>query len=449
MDHLLGSTAGFRMLSSIFLTLALVFLNALFVAAEFALVKVRDSQLQLEQRWAPLTRLALQMRQHLDAYLSATQLGITFASLGLGWIGEPVVAQLLLQSMTLLGLPLTPEAARALALPVAFLIITTLHIVMGELAPKSIAIQHPRTTTLVTAPFLQGFFLLFRPLIIVLNGLSWLLLRLLGIQPAPNAELHSAEELRYVLRESAELAPHQRALIERVLRFPQVTARQIMVPRTEIVAIERSMSSEQIVGLFLEEGYSRMPVYEGTLDTIIGIVYARDVLRLLWHRNLIILEDIVRPAYFVSENEPIEHILRVMQHRHTHMAIVLDEFGGTAGLLTLEDILEELVGEIQDEYDEELPPVQALGNGRFLVRATAAIADVNEHLPIPLPEALGYDTVGGMVTAATGGIPAEQSRCQLGVYTCRVLKTSKRRVELLELQLPPEDADRERTTTPQ
>ncbi|MDW7996257.1 MAG: hemolysin family protein [Bacteroidota bacterium] len=223
--------------------------------------------------------------------------------------------------------------------------------------------------------------------------------------------------------------------MENVLRFPQVTARQIMVPRTEIVAIERSMSSERIVELFLEEGYSRMPVYEGSLDTIIGIVYARDVLRLLQHRNLIILEDILRPAYFVPENEPIERILRTMQHRHVHMAIVVDEFGGTAGLLTLEDILEELVGEIQDEYDEELPPVQSLDNRRFLVRATAAIADVNEYLPAPLPQAAEYDTVGGMVITFLGGIPPEQSRCQLGAYTCRVLKTSKRRVEFVELEL--------------
>ncbi|GBD07303.1 Magnesium and cobalt efflux protein CorC [bacterium HR21] len=448
MDHLLDFSAGSGMLGSILLTLALVLLNALFVAAEFALVKVREAQLQLERRWAPLTRLALHMRRHLDAYLSATQLGITFASLGLGWIGEPVVAQLLLQVMTVVGLPLTEEAAHTLALPLAFLLITTLHIVLGELAPKSVAIQYPQTTTLLTAPFLQGFFLLFRPLISLLNALSWLLLRLLGLRPAPNAELHSAEELRYMVREHAELEPHHRALLERVLRFPQITARQIMVPRTEIVAIERSMSSDQIVELFLEEGYSRMPVYEGTLDTIVGIVYARDVLRLLWHRNLIILDDILRPVYFVSEHEPVERILRVMQHRHTHMAIVLDEFGGTAGLLTLEDILEELVGEIQDEYDEELPPVQKLSNGRFLVRATAAVTDVNEHLPIPLPETLDYDTVGGMVTAILGGIPAEQSRCQLGAYTCRVLKTSKRRVELLELQLPVDDPHGERAISP-
>lgn len=440
MDHLLDFSAGSGMLGSILLTLALVLLNALFVAAEFALVKVREAQLQLERRWAPLTRLALHMRRHLDAYLSATQLGITFASLGLGWIGEPVVAQLLLQVMTVVGLPLTEEAAHTLALPLAFLLITTLHIVLGELAPKSIAIQYPKATTLATAAFLQGFFLLFRPLISVLNALAWLFLRLLGLRPVPTAELHSAEELHYVLREHAELAPHHRELLENVLRFPQITARQIMVPRTEIVAVERSMSSEQIVALFLEEGYSRMPVYEGTLDTIVGIVYARDVLGLLWHRNLVTLEDVLRPAYFVSEHEPIERILRTMQHRHIHMAIVLDEFGGTAGLLTLEDILEELVGEIQDEYDEEHPPVEKLGNNRFLVRATATIADVNEYLPVPLPQAAGYDTVGGMVMAITGGIPAEQSRCRLGAYTCRVLRTSKRRVELLELQLPSEIA---------
>ncbi len=424
------------MLGSIILTLLLVSLNAFFVAAEFALVKVRESQLQeYSGGWAFLKRIALQMRRNLDAYLSATQLGITFASLGLGWIGEPVVASLLETGFHAIGLPLSPEAAYSIALPTAFLLITTLHIVLGELAPKSVAIQYPKSVAIAVAPLLRAFFLLFRPLIAALNGLSWLFLRAIGLRPVSGSELHSVEELRYVVRQQAELDPQQRALLENVLRFPSVTARQIMVPRTEIVAIERSMTSERIVELFLEEGYSRMPVYEGTLDTIVGIVYARDVLRLLWHRNLLIFDDIIRPAYFVHENESIEHILRTMQHQHVHMAIVVDDFGGTAGLLTLEDILEELVGEIQDEYDEELPPVQPLGQHRFLVRATAAIDDVNKHLPLPLPHGEDYDTVGGMVTTLMGRIPAEQTICRLGPYTCRVLKTSKRRVELVELEL--------------
>ncbi len=422
------------MLGGIFLTLLLVLLNACFVAAEFALVKVRDSQLH-SPPGGFLTRMVAHMRQHLDAYLSATQLGITFASLGLGWIGEPVVAKLLVTMLGLLGLPLSPEVARTIALPTAFLLITTLHIVLGELAPKSLAIQYPRRVSLALAPFLHAFFVLFRPLIRALNALSWLFLRALGLRPTSTSDVHSAEELRYVVREHAELDPRQRALLEKVLRFPQITARQIMVPRTDIVAIERSMPSERIIELFLEEGYSRMPVYEGSLDTIVGIVYARDVLRLLWHRDFVILEDIIRPAYFVHENDSIEQILRTMQHRHVHMAIVVDDFGGTAGLLTLEDILEELVGEIQDEYDEEAPPVYSLDRRHFLVRATASIDDVNEHLPVPLPRGQEYDTVGGMITALMGGIPSEQSICRLGEYTCRILKTSKRRVELVELVL--------------
>lgn len=430
------------MLGGILLTLLLVFLNACFVAAEFALVKVRESQLLTHTGgWPFLTRMVYHMRQNLDAYLSATQLGITFASLGLGWIGEPVVATLLAAALRFLGLPLSPEAARSIALPTAFLLITGLHIVLGELAPKSLAIQYPRRVSLAIAPFLRAFFLVFRPLIVALNTLAWLFLRTLGLRPLGDSELHSAEELRYVVRERAELDPRQRALLENVLRFPRITARQIMVPRTDIVALERSMDSKRIVELFLEEGYSRMPVYEGTLDTIVGIVYARDLLRLLWHRNLIILDDIIRPAYFVHEDDSIEHILRTMQQRHVHMAIVVDDFGGTAGLLTLEDILEELVGEIQDEYDEESPPVQALDQRRFRVRATASISDVNEYLPLALPHGKEeYDTVGGMITALMGGIPPEQTTCRLGGYMCRILKTSKRRVELVELELLPEQS---------
>ncbi len=423
------------MLGQILLTALLVLLNAFFVAAEFALVRLRDAQLELlpQRRW--VVRLVRRMRQHLDEYLSATQLGITFASLGLGWIGEPVVARLLMGLFLALGLPLSTQTAHQIALPTAFLLITVLHIVLGELAPKSLAIQHPRAVSLGVAIPLQGFALVFGPLIRALNWLAWRVLRLLGLRPMPGVELHSAEELRVLLREQTTLEAQQRQLLENVLRFPQLRVHQIMVPRTEIVAVERSASTQQLVELFLQEGYSRMPVYDGTLDNIVGIVYAKDVLRLLWHRELLILDDILRPASFVREQDPVEQVLRLMQRQRVHMVIVVDEFGGTAGLLTLEDILEELVGEIQDEYDEEEPPVERLGENSFLVRATAALSLVNSYLPVPLPEQPEWGTVGGLVVATFGEIPREGACCQLGAYTCQVLKTSKRRVELVQLSL--------------
>ena len=333
------------MILNILLTLFLVSLNGFFVAAEFAIVKVRLSQIELRVRTgSKFAKLAKHLILHLDAYLSATQLGITLASLGLGWIGEPIVAVIIIDVMNFFGFTLTEQLAHSIALPVAFAIITVLHIVFGELAPKSLAIQRSEQVALIVALPLRFFYIIFSPFIWILNNLANFFLKLIGFEPVTETEgLHSADELRYLLEESSKsgvIGVSEQKLLDNVFDLPNTPIKHIMVPRGRIFGVDFSMSSNEILEKFINEGYSRMPIYDKTIDNIIGVIYAKDVISILRYPNLIIVKDIIRPAFFVHEEEKINKLLHDMQRNKVHLAIVLDDFGGTAGLVTLEDIIE-------------------------------------------------------------------------------------------------------------
>jgi CBS domain containing-hemolysin-like protein len=431
------------MVGDLLLTLALVGLNAFFVAAEFALVKVRSSHVEIRAREGSfLARVVRSIIAHLDGYLSATQLGITFASLGLGWIGEPVVARMIAALIEALGFHLTPEIIHRVSLPIAFATITVLHIVLGELAPKSLAIRHSETVAYAVSLPMRAFFIVFKPVIWVLNGLAQVVLRLFRIRPVRESELHSADELRYLLEESQRsgiLEAEHHELLENIFEFRRRHVRNVMVPRRRIVALELGMPTDRILDIVIEEGYSRMPVYRGTLDDIVGIVYTKDLLTLVHLKHLIILEDILRPAITVSEDELLSRLLRRFQSEQVHMAIVTDEFGGTAGLVTLEDILEEIVGEIRDEYDEERAPVERQRSD-YIVQAATPIADLNEYLPIPLPESEDYDTLGGLIFQKAGAIPPVGATFDIPPYRAEILRATDRTIELIKLQLMDEPA---------
>jgi CBS domain containing-hemolysin-like protein len=431
------------MVGDLLLTLALVGLNAFFVAAEFALVKVRSSHVEIRAREGSfLARVVRSIIAHLDGYLSATQLGITFASLGLGWIGEPVVARMIAALVEALGFHLTPEIIHRVSLPIAFATITVLHIVLGELAPKSLAIRHSETVAYAVSLPMRGFFIVFKPAIWVLNGLAQVVLRLFRIRPVRESELHSADELRYLLEESQRsgiLEAEHHELLENIFEFRRRHVRNVMVPRRRIVALELGMPTDRILDIVIEEGYSRMPVYRGTLDDIVGIVYTKDLLTLVHLKHLIILEDILRPAITVSEDELLSRLLRRFQSEQVHMAIVIDEFGGTAGLVTLEDILEEIVGEIRDEYDEERAPVERQRSD-YIVQAATPIADLNEYLPIPLPESEDYDTLGGLIFQKAGAIPPVGATFDIPPYRAEILRATDRTIELIKLQFMDEPA---------
>jgi CBS domain containing-hemolysin-like protein len=427
------------MIYNILLTLFFVFLNGFFVAAEFAIVKVRTSQLELKIRAGNgIAKIAKSIVGHLDAYLSACQLGITLASLGLGWIGESVVAAIILDVMDLFGFTLSTKTAHSISLPAAFAMITFLHIVFGELAPKSIAIQKPEQISLAVAMPLRIFHFVFKPFIWILNTLANNIIKLFGFEPIYEQELHSSEELKYLIQESSKsgiIEATDKKLLENVFEFADKPIKQIMVPHNKIFAIEIDTPSEKIMEMFIEEGYSRIPVYKNSIDNIVGIIYAKDLISLLANKNLIVIQDIIRPVFFVLEDEKINVLLHKLQKEKMHLAIVLDEFGGTAGIVTLEDVLEEIVGEIQDEYDEELPILEVVSADKFKVLASASINDVNELLPVPLPESQDYETVGGLIMNVTGRIPALNEKIKLSNYICEILKRSERKIEIIGLSL--------------
>ncbi|MBC7915978.1 MAG: HlyC/CorC family transporter [Pyrinomonadaceae bacterium] len=433
----------------IFWTFFLVALNGFFVAAEFAIVKVRASQIEIKAKTGSrVGKVAKHITQHLDGYLAATQLGITLASLGLGWVGESVMEHIITNTLTFFNVK--PDLIASISNTggpiLAFAVITILHIVFGELAPKSIAIQRPIGVTMAVALPLHVFYLIFRPFIVVLNGFANALLKLFGINAIGSHEsAHTSEELQYLLeqgKESGALNLNEHELIKNVFDFNERVVKHIMVPRTKISGIEQNTTPEELLEIIVKEGYSRMPVYDETIDKIIGVIHAKDILPLLAQQKELVLKDIIRKPYLIPETKKINDLLAEFQLRRIQIAIVLDEFGGTAGMVTLEDIVEELVGEIQDEYDEEKPIVDKVSEFEFIVNASATIYDVNEYLPHDLPEDEDYDTVGGLVGALFGKIPEVGEFKEFYGYNVTVLKKSEQNVESvkMELVIDPDDA---------
>jgi CBS domain containing-hemolysin-like protein len=425
------------MLEQFLLTLLLVVLNGFFVAAEFAIVKVRHSQIDLRANQGnALAKIAQHIIAHLDGYLSACQLGITLASLALGWIGERVVNTLVLEIMKNLGYSINASASHAISIPIAFSFITILHIVLGEQVPKTAAIRKPLPTTLFIAIPLRIFYILFLPFIWMLNGLSIFTLKIFGLAHANHSEIHTEEELRMILTESEEggaIKPSEHELIQNVFEFDDRVVRQIYVPRTRVVALDIDDSTEKNIDKILEEGYSRVPVYKDTIDNILGIIHTKDLIRLMRKGQKINLETLVRPAYFVPVSKQVNDLLRELQRQHIQMAIVTNEFGGTEGIVTMEDIIEELVGEIQDEHDEEKPAVEKKSEHEYLVNATANISDINDLLPIALEEGQDYETVSGLVNKIFGGIPAVNETIDFGGYRFTIIKRFKHSVEQVKL----------------
>ena len=434
------SSIGWRLIFALFL----VFLNGFFVAAEFAIVKVRASQIEIKAKTGSrVGKMAKNILHHLDGYLAATQLGITLASLGLGVVGEKVMHEIIHDSLANFGV--SEALITTISTAIAFSVITIMHIVFGELAPKSLAIQRPVATTLFVAIPLQLFYILFRPFIWALNGLATIILKPFGINAAAGHEsLHSNEELQYLLdqgKESGALEDNEHELIKNVFDFNERVVKNIMVPRTKISGIELNTPKDEVINKIISEGYSRMPIFDEVIDKIIGVVHAKDVLPLLAQKKDWILNDIVRKPYFVPETKKINDLLSELQQKRIQIAIVIDEFGGTAGMVTLEDIVEEIVGEIQDEYDEEKPTVEKISDTEFVINAYATVYDVNEHLPHDLPEDEDFDTVGGLVSHAFGKIPEVGDSEECYGYLFTILKKTEQNIETIKLELVINESD--------
>jgi len=422
---------------NIFITFLLVFLNGFFVAAEFAIVKVRSSQLEIKiKEGNRIAILSKHIVMHLDGYLAATQLGITLASLGLGWIGEPVVSKIIIKIMYFFGFAENAELAHNIALPVAFGIITILHIVFGELAPKSIALQRTEKTTLLIAYPLQFFFLIFKPVIWMLNGIANFILKLIGVTTVHGADVHSSEELQYLVKQgqkSGEIDAAEYKIIKNAFQFSEQTAKQIMVPRTQVFAIDINDFDESMLDKILDENYTRIPCFEDNLDNVVGIVNIKDILISMQKKETVNIRSILRKVLIVPNSKSIGQLLNEFQLKHQQMALVVNEYGGTEGIITMEDILEELVGEIQDEYDNETPFVEKVGEKTYNVLASSTLDDINELLPHEIQKNDQYETLAGYLILKFERIPNIKEKICFDNYEFTILTKNKRTIGLVQL----------------
>ena len=389
----------------------LVLANGFFVAAEFSLVSVRNTRIAELVAQGNVSAIAVQKAlQNPDRVIAATQLGITIASLGLGWIGEPALAHLLLPVVNLFPASIQSGVSHTISVALAFFIITFLHVVVGELAPKSIALQYPEKTSLVVAGPTLWTEWLFKPAIWALNGAGSALLRLAGIQPAAGHELvHSVEELKMLVTASTAggvVEAEESEMLHAIFDFGELLVRQVMIPRTEIVGVEADLPLEYITALVNESTFTKFPVYDDDLDQILGILHVKDLLLAMqkpgWES--ITSRSLVREPIYVPETISVGTLLHQFRSNRQHIAIVLDEFGGTAGLVTLEDLVEEIVGEVSDPFDRFTPEIQALPDGTVLIDGLTLIEEVNERLGLNL-EDRAYDTIAGYVLGKLGHIP--------------------------------------------
>lgn len=435
-------------MTTLFLVLTLLFVlaNGFFVAAEFSIVKVRTTQLaELAEGGSATARMARRLTSRVDAYLSATQLGVTLVSLALGWIGEPTVEKLIEPFFVRHSSIWGPAIAHSIAATIAFAIISMLHIIFGELAPKRLAIKKALGTSLVTAYPLHFFYVVTYPFVFILNALSNRILGALGIGKADEHEMvHSPEELRMILSNSEKagvLSQPNREMIEGVFQFSRRTARHIMVPRTDVVILSTEKSIDENLEIIRTTRHTRYPLCNGNLDDTVGFIHVKDLFLAQLRGPGKPLGELRRDVLFVPENTTVEHVLSQFLESKTHMAVVLDEYGGASGIISMENITEELFGQIQDEFDRERPEVEPLSNGRYRVRGDYLIEDLADRLKVDVGDP-AEETIGGYVVAKLGREVAPGDRCDLGDLQIRVIEGERYRVRWVMVNRrhrPPEE----------
>lgn len=425
-------------LLKLFLVLVLVAANGFFVAAEFALVGVRSSRIEtLAAAGSRSAKRLLELLKNLNSYLSACQLGITLASLGLGWIGEPAIARLLEG-------PLAGRVSdwwrHTLAFVIAFVIITSLHIVLGEQAPKLVGLSAAEKVALAIALPMQVFYKLASWPIRALDWASARTVQLVGIKAtAEHASTYTEEELRRLVdisRESGHLRAEERRLIHRVFEFSDTLVREAMVPRTEMAAIPATCSLEEITKAFDQHRYSRLPVYRESFDDVIGFIHSKDVMPYLLHPEKFKLEDVLQPPLYVVDTARLEHVLRQMQKAKMHFGFVVDEHGGLEGVITLEDLLEEIVGDISDEHDEEVnEQITEVDSHTFVLAGGLAVRDLNRRLKTTVPESETYTTIGGFLMTEAGHVLKPGEVVTYDGLVFHVERVEKRRVMRVKLEI--------------
>ena len=407
----------------------LIFFNALFVAVEFSIVRVRNSELETLVRKGNIkAKNALDIKEHIELYIAATQIGITLVNLLLGWFGEGIISDKII-SPILNYFSLNSALNRTLSLILGILTLTYFAIVIGEIVPKYLGIKYSNSIVLWFSIPLKIFYKIFKPFIWFLNISANGLIRLFGINPLTKDDaMHSEEEIRYLIsegRKTGVIDSTEHQLIEKIFDFNDKMARDIMVPRNRMIAIDIDENRDKLIQHIIDEGYSRIPVYKETIDNIIGVLYSKDLISAAEHRALIVLQDILRPANFIPETKHIGELLKEFQKKHIHLGIVVNEHGGVEGLVTLEDIIEEIVGEIEDEYDIETRDVEKDKRGIFLLNPIMTIEDFNSKFKTDIPENPDdYNTISGFLQSVTGHIPEIYERIDYKDIIFTVMKKS-------------------------
>ncbi len=417
---------------------ALILLNGYFVAAEYGLVTARRTRIrELEEQGNRRARSVMQITADPPRFIAAMQLGVTATSLAIGALGEQALAKVF-----------DPILASVIALALSFLIITFLHVVIGELVPKGVALRYSERTALAVSTPVRTFFVVFKPLIWVLQEASELVLRAFGIEP-PGAEddVLSEAELKMVLDRSTahgEIEQQEQEMLYKVFDFADKEVSAVMVPRPEVVALSVELPPEEALAAMIESPYTRYPVYRGSLDQIVGVLHVRDLISALTDRGIagVQVEELVRPAHIVPETKDLAALLGEFRRTNQHMAIVVDEYGELEGIVTLEDLLEEIVGEIEDEFDLPDESIERLPNGKMRIDGTFPIDDFNEQFDRQLPIE-DYHTVGGFVFGLIGRAPEPGDEVAHDGTRFTVLEVEGSRIERIEVELVPHDTQGE------
>jgi len=412
---------------------ALILLNGLFVAGEYGLVTARRTRIrELDEEGDRRAHAVLKVVGDPPRFIAAMQLGVTGTSLAIGALGEPVLANVL-----------DPVFAAVASFVIAFLIITFLHVVVGELMPKAIALGYSERVALALASPVRGFFVLFHPLVWVLQRATEIGLRLLGVEPPPaEGSVHSEAELKMLLErstEEGEIEQDEREMLYKVFDFADKEVSDVMVPRPQVVALSIDLPPEECLKAAMEAPYTRYPVYRESLDTVIGILHIRDLFRAaneVGGFERVDVETLLRPAHVVPETKDLAALLHEFRRTKEHMAIVVDEYGAMEGIATLEDLLEEIVGEIEDEFDLPDESVERLADGRIRIDGTFSIDDFNEEFAVALPDE-DYHTMGGIVFGVLGRAPERGDEVLLDGLRFTVLEVEGTRIDRLEVEFLP------------
>lgn len=426
----------------------LIGLNALYVAAEFATISARRSRIQQlaeeeKSRAAQLLLPFVQDMKQLDTYVATCQVGITISSLVLGFYGQASLSQLLIPLLAHLGI-FSEAAAASIAATLVLVSLTMLQVVMGELVPKNIGVQYPERLALLTVLPMRWSMILLRPLIWIFNGSGRLLLRLIGVDENAGefTHIHAPDEILMLVEESGAgglIQKEERRLLENTLRLRALAVRQVMIPRTQMLAASADESCGDLLRTLAQSPYSRLPLYEESVDNIVGVVHLKDLLCRVQKGGGGTGRQAMRPVRFVFESAPAGEVFVALQQQQYNLGIVLDEYGGTAGMVTLEDLVEEIFGELQDEFDVEMPPIQLQSDSRVIFRGDTLISDLNEWLDFSL-ETDEVDTIGGLVMSQMDTIPKPGEEVAVGELTLRVERMNGKAVQAVSLMVTPEQA---------